>query len=185
VVALLLGFGFKMLRGFALAPQRATSASRPAASSTGADEREVTLYFADGDTGALVPEKRRANAGGSLTADAASIVAELAKGPRSDKLYPTIPPDARLLDAYELGDTLVLDFSHELQSDNPGGSSDELLSVYSIVNTMTENLEGVKKVQILVEGAEIDTLTGHLDISRPLTPDIKWMKASLPARSGA
>ena len=184
VVVLLLGFGFRLLRGFALAPQR-TPVSRPAPSLTKTAEREVTLYFVDGDTGALVPEKRRAKAGRGRPADAASIMAELAKGPRSETLYPTIPPEARLIDAYELGDMLVLDFSHELQTNNAGGSSDELLTVYSIVNTVTENLEGVKKVQILVEGTEIDTLTGHVDLSRPLTPDTKWMNASLPTGSGA
>lgn len=184
IVVVLLGFGFRLMRGFVLVPQRAP-VSRQAPSTAQTAEREVTLYFVDGNTGVLVPEKRRAKAGRGRAADAASIMAELGKGPRSETLYPTIPPEARLIDAYELGDMLVLDFSHELQTNNSGGSGDELLTVYSIVNTVTENLEGVKKVQILVEGTEIDTLTGHVDISRPLTPDTKWMNASLPTGSGA
>jgi spore germination protein GerM len=184
VVLFLLGFGFRLLRGFVPAPPQ-TSVSPPVPPSIRTAESEVTLYFADGDAGTLAPEKRYARMGGGKSADAASIIAELIKGPKSQSLYATIPPETRLIDAFELGDTLVLDFTHELQTNNPGGSTDELLTIYSIVNTLTENLPGVKNVQILLEGAEVDTLTGHMDLSRPLTPDTKWMKAWLPSESGA
>ena len=37
----------------------------------------------------------------------------------------------------------------------------------SIVNTLTDFPE-VKKVQILIDGASVETLSGHLDLSEPL-----------------
>ncbi|MBQ5389910.1 MAG: GerMN domain-containing protein, partial [Anaerovibrio sp.] len=48
-----------------------------------------------------------------------------------------------------------------------GGSTGEEMLVGSLVNTLTEFPE-IKKVQILVEGKEIDSLSGHLDLSRPV-----------------
>jgi hypothetical protein len=52
-----------------------------------------------------------------------------------------------------------------------------MLTVYSIVNTAVANLDGIERVQILVEGKEVETLAGHLDLSKPLLPDMKWMSA--------
>jgi germination protein M len=104
-------------------------------------------------------------------------MAELIRGPQSPGLLPTVPADTRLLNAYEIGDMLVLDFTHELQTNHMGGSTSELLTVYSIVNTMTQNMNGIRKIQMLVEGEEIETLAGHLDLTKPLFPNLKWPAA--------
>lgn len=184
VVLLLLGFGLKLLRDFVLVPEQAASLL-PGSSSTKAEKREIKLYFADEDADTLASEKRSVKLGAGASADATRILAELIRGPQSAGLFPTIPADTRLLDAYKLGDTLVLDFTRELQSNHPGGSSGELLTVYSIVNTMTENMYGIKKVQILLEGQEIETLTGHMDLTEPLPPDTKWMTARPSIDQGA
>ena len=53
-------------------------------------------------------------------------------------------------------------------SGHPGGSLNELLTVYALVNAVTANLPAVKRVQILVDGKEVDTLAGHVDLRRPL-----------------
>jgi|GEM_PF-1035992 len=45
-------------------------------------------------------------------------------------------------------------------------AQDEMLLVYAIVNTVTA-MDGINKVQFLVEGAQTDTLGGHLYISDP------------------
>ncbi len=184
VVLLLLGFGLKLLKDFVLAPEQTTSfpSSRTPPRT---EKRVIKLYFADEDADALVSEKRSVKLGAGASADATTIVSELMRGPQSAGLFPTIPADTKLLDAYKLGDTLVLDFTRELQSNHPGGSTGELLTVYSIVNTMTENMYGIKRVQILLEGEEIETLTGHMDLTRPLPPDTKWMTAQPPIEPGA
>jgi len=53
-----------------------------------------------------------------------------------------------------------------------GGTSQELLSVFSIVNTLT-SLPNVKRIKILIDGKEETTLCGHIDISEPLERDEK------------
>ena len=176
MVLLLLGFGFKLLREFVIAPDQ--TASFPISQAAPSPkERKINIYFAYKNTTTLVPEKRRAKMGAGAAADAATIASELIRGPRSTELSPTVPTDARLLNAYKLDDTLVLDFTHELQTNHPGGSTGELLTVYSIVNSMAENMSGIERVQILVEGEEIETLAGHLDLRKPLPPDTRWMTA--------
>jgi hypothetical protein len=55
-----------------------------------------------------------------------------------------------------------------VRSKHRGGSTQELLTVYSLVNTLTVNLPTIAAVQILIDGREADTLAGHVDLRRPL-----------------
>ncbi len=176
VVIFLVGFGLKLFNDFILVPQQPSSLPLPPAS-VERKEREINIYFADENASRLVPERRLAELGAGNAADAAAIVAEIIKGPRSDALLPTVPDGARLLNAYELGDLLVLDFTHEIQTNHTGGSTSELLTVYSIVNTLARNLDGIQRVRMLVEGEEVETLGGHLDLTKPLSPNLRWSPA--------
>ncbi len=81
-----------------------------------------------------------------------------------------LPEGARLLGVKTEDGIATADFSEELVSRFPGGSSNEAATVYSIVNTLT-SLPGVEKVQILVEGEVVETIGGHLDVSSPLAFD--------------
>jgi len=184
VVLVLLGFAVKLLQEFISTPEEAPSIVQPPPPPPEPKEREVKLFFADNDASSLLPEKRFIRLGSGVRADAVALMEELIKGPQLEGLSPTIPADTRLLDAFNMADVLVLDFSQELQANHSGGSAGELTTVYSIVNTMTQNLRGIKKVQILIEGQEVDSLAGHLDLTRPLVPDTKWMK-TLPREASA
>jgi hypothetical protein len=67
-----------------------------------------------------------------------------------------------------------VDLSDEASRAHPGGSLDEIFTVYSIVNTLTENLPAIAAVQLLVDGHQVDTLAGHVDVRRPLMKDLRW-----------
>ncbi|HSF19966.1 MAG TPA: GerMN domain-containing protein [Vicinamibacteria bacterium] len=60
-----------------------------------------------------------------------------------------------------------LDLSREVVANHPGGSSAEELTVFSLTNTLVANFPAVKMVKILVEGREVQTLAGHLDLTVP------------------
>jgi germination protein M len=175
-VIFLVVLGLKLLNDFILEPEGAPPPVVPRAA-VERKEREIDIYFTDENATRLVPERRRAVLGGGDAADAAVIMAELIKGPESDTLLPTVPSGTRLLDAYKVGDLLVLDFTHELQTNHTGGSTGEFLTVYSIVNSLVHNLDGIKRVQLLVEGEEMESLAGHLDLIKPLSPNLKWLAA--------
>ena len=64
-----------------------------------------------------------------------------------------------------------VDLSPEVAAMHPGGSTNELLTVYAIVNAVTANLSSVQRVQILIGGKQADTLAGHVDLRRPFERD--------------
>ena len=133
---------------------------------------EVNLYFSDSQAMYLVPEKRKIPQTPSLVRQA---VIELIKGPENSASYPTIPEGTQVNEVYIADDIAYIDLSEEIFKNHPGGSSGELMTVYSIVNTLTE-IPPIRGVQILVEGNETKSLVGHIDISMPLLRDESWIK---------
>ena len=125
---------------------------------------QITVYFSTADAQYLAAEQREIIEEDDIYFQ---IMAELNKGPESENLSATIPEAVELLD-YDLeADNLILNFNLALRENHWGGSTGELLTIYSIVNSYT-SLSEVQSVQILLEGQEVETLVGHLDLSRPL-----------------
>ena len=81
----------------------------------------------------------------------------------------------RALFMTERGDAFV-DLSADVRTKHTGGALDELFTVYTIVNALTANLPAIKRVQILIDGKEVDTLAGHVDLRHPLQKNLKWVK---------
>jgi len=69
-----------------------------------------------------------------------------------------------------------VNFNYFLLKDHPGGSSAEILTAYSIVHSLTQNYPEIKKVQILVNGKPIETISGHLSLKNPLSPNPNLIK---------
>ena len=133
---------------------------------------EVNLYFSDSQAMYLIPEKRKISQIPSIVRQA---VNELIKGPENSDFYRTIPEGTQVNEVYIADDIVYIDLSEEIFKNHPGGSSGELMTVYSIVNTLTE-IPPIKGVQILVEGNEMESLVGHIDISMPLLRVEDWIK---------
>lgn len=135
------------------------------------------LYFSDLQGEFLVPEKRKikdidmskAEFGPGTYKAIEAVIEELIKGPSSSSLVATIPKGTRLRNVFVSDHIAYLDFSRELKTKHWGGSSGELMTVYSIVNTVLDNFPYLKGVKMLIEGRDVETLIGHLDISKALT----------------
>lgn len=69
-----------------------------------------------------------------------------------------------------------VDVSRDIVTGHPGGSQHEFLTVYAIVNAITINMPDITAVQVLVDGREVDTLVGHLDLRHPLRRGIRWVQ---------
>jgi hypothetical protein len=76
-----------------------------------------------------------------------------------------------------------VDLSVEASRAHRGGSLDEIFTVYSLVNTLTDNLPAIVAVQLLVDGHQVDTLAGHVDVRRPLRKDLRWTELPGAAES--
>lgn len=136
------------------------------------EEVEITLYFSDGNAQYLIPESRMIK---MTDYPAKQAIIELIKGPKNDNLYPTIPQTTRVNALYVSDKIAYIDFSSEIIEDHPGGSTGELLTIYSIVMTLT-SFPDIDKVQFLVDGDSGETLVGHVDTSVPLGREEQWLK---------
>ncbi|MFZ5631995.1 MAG: GerMN domain-containing protein [Bacillota bacterium] len=134
---------------------------------------KVTLYFSDSQADKLVPEEREVVKKGDSLEEI--IVKELIKGPTGKGLLKTIPESARLLSLSVVDGVAYVNFSREIQTRHWGGSSGETMTVYSVVNSLAR-LDGIKKVQFLVEGKKVESLLGHMDTSEPLAPNQSLVK---------
>jgi Sporulation and spore germination len=158
------------------AARHAPAPAPPAAAAAPApDGRKINarLFFvADGGLTLTSVEQEVPFGEGTSEQAKAIVVAQIS--PVEEPLVSAIPLGTvlRALFVTPEGEAYV-DFSRELVAAHPGGSTNELLTVHTIVEALTGNLPGIKAVQILVDGKEIDTLAGHLDLRRPLTSDAR------------
>jgi hypothetical protein len=132
----------------------------------------ATLFFATPEGDALVPLRREVPLAADLEEQGRHIVAaQLSEQPPAPHVSPI--PRGTTLRAFfvtERGDAFV-DLSKEVSTAHPGGSTTEMLTVQAIVNAVVANLPAVQRVQIMVDGHEVDTIAGHVDIRRPLARD--------------
>ncbi|GAB6095116.1 GerMN domain-containing protein [Desulfatiferula olefinivorans] len=134
-------------------------------------ESPVYLYFQDRHQDFLSPEERLIVHPGHPVDHAATIIRRLIEGPRRDRV-PTLPSDTRLRTLFIHDQTAYVDFSREIRDHHPGGVQTEHLTIVSIVNSLVLNVPEIKRVKILIDGRERDTLAGHIDIRGPLAANM-------------
>lgn len=113
----------------------------------------VTLYYQNKETKELMPEGRMVDSKTLLTDPYATLMGLLLERPKSDKLQTVIPEGTRVLKAELKGDMVYLDLSKEFIDNHKGGQEAENMTVYAIVNTLTQ-LNEVNNVKILINGRE-------------------------------
>lgn len=148
----------------------APSAKAPPAPREMAGTRTITLFFLSEDDDFLHPEEREVPVGPSLTDDLETAVVELIKGSAKD-LIPPFPPETGVRQIFVTQDGIAyVDLTKEVTENFAYGSSSEMSAVYALVDTITFNFKDIKRVSLLIEGGERETLGGHIDLSRPLSP---------------
>jgi len=139
--------------------------------------REVYLYFADGRGESLVAERRRITGAEMPVQFGRNILTALIQGPARKELTATIP-EGTVCRAFYLTDRGVayVDFSGAVRENHPGGSGAERFTIYSVVNTLVLNMEGVEQVKILIDGQEAETLAGHIDLRHSFAANMRLIK---------
>jgi spore germination protein GerM len=137
---------------------------------------DATLYFGDENSDFLVKEFRRVSSLKAPELKAAVLINELIKGPHA-KGVRTIPEQTKLRSVKVDKEGLArVDFGPELSDFHPGGSSSELMTVFSVVNTLTSNIKEARRVKISIDGKDIDTIAGHIDCSKPFSSNQKIVR---------
>ena len=115
--------------------------------------------------------------------DMAALVTRYLEGPVGDGQVQPFLEHSALRALYLLdGGRVVLDLTGPVRSG--GGSDTETARVYGLVDTLAMNFPAVKSVRILVDGQEVETLLGHLDLERPIPPEPRMLAAGLRAQLG-
>ena len=95
------------------------------------------------------------------------MVELLIEAPKNDKLESAIPEGTKVNNAKIEGDIVYLDLSKEFIENHAGGQEEESLTIYSIVNTLTELTE-VNSIKILIDGKEDESFKdGKINFSEP------------------
>ena len=154
----------------------ATAAGSPAAPVTPGRKIKAHLFYV-ADDGTRLTDLERDVPFGEGTVEQARQILEAQIAATAEPLVSAVPPGTKLRTLFvtERGEAFV-DFSSELVTRHSGGSTDEILTVYTIVDVLTANLPAVTSVQLLVEGKQIETLAGHVDLSRPLVKNLAWVQ---------
>lgn len=144
--------------------------------------RDVVLYFGDPQGMVLLAETREISGCQDSQACLEETIQALINGPIGD-LVPILPAHTRLRAVSEQDGLATVDFSSELISGHPGGSVSELFTAYGLANTLAENFPYIRQVRILVEGSEVASLKGHVDLREPISADFRFtrqVKEALP-----
>jgi germination protein M len=144
---------------------------------TPAPEQRVVLLFA-GNDGLLHPELRSVPLPAEVHERIRVVLTELLAGPGArGQLTPVVPYPATIDAVFvdQQGNAFI-DLS--APPEPLTGLSTELLLTYGIVDSVILNCPEVTAVQLLFGGHEVPTLTGHLDLSKPLVLNKRFIAAS-------
>jgi spore germination protein GerM len=171
---------FGLSRRYGPSVQQTTAAAArvqpsPSPPSTGRKIKAHLFYVAEDASKLTSVERDIALGEGTLEQARFLVAAQVA--PVVAPAVTAIPPGTTLRAVFlgEHGEAFV-DLSRELVTAHPGGTLNELLTVYTIVNALTENLPAVTSVQILVDGKEVETLAGHVDLRRPIAKNTTYVQ---------
>lgn len=122
----------------------------------------VAVYFSDQNERFLVAEKRFVPKAKDAREQAEEIVKALLDGSKTG-LVNSFPPGVALNSVKISDETAIVDLGKKLQELHPGGTASEMASIYSLTNSLIANIPAVKRVKLIVDGAEIESIKGHID----------------------
>lgn len=175
-----LGLGVWMvsakLPGWLSTPPAGTSTADTPAGAPDAPHIHATLYYVSADGTGLVAATREV-AYGATPAEQVRRVVEAQVAPPPNERLSAIPKGTIVRSVFLTdGHDAYVDLGGTIASGQTGGSLDEALTVYAIVNAVITNAPDVKGVEILVDGHEVDSLAGHIDLRAPLGKAPNWIR---------
>lgn len=163
------------------------------------EERPIPAEGSAEETAAVVvealiagPERAESPApvGGEPDDEGDAPAAPAAPADPIDDVFPALPGGVRLLALEVLDGVAYVDLTMAAVGNGTGdragasrsalvlerpamGLTEELLAVYSVVNSLTANSLGIDRVVLMWNGEQRPTFAGHVDTTRPLMADLE------------
>ncbi len=139
-------------------------------------DRSVVLVFPEWDATGYVTEERQITSRDRAGEDLLNLMRQLCLGPNISGSVSPIPEGTVANAAFfnPEDESVVLDFSQELVTGHPGGSTAETATLTSILRTVALNFPGTRSCVILIDGAQVETLAGHLNMENNFDPR-RWL----------
>ncbi len=133
--------------------------------------RMVRLYY-ESPQMLLTAETRNVALPESEAGAVPVVVRELLKGPALATSLRLFPADTVVRATYLLpGGTVIVDLGGATLTQGWGtGSHQELMAVYSLVQSVTANFPEARRVRLLINGTPAETLAGHISVAKSLAP---------------
>jgi hypothetical protein len=139
------------------------------------------VYFSDPQERFLMPEKRYIYIENDAAQQAKEIAKTLLDGSKTG-LVNTFPAGVSVKNVkVDNEGTAFISFSRNLTTLHPGGSTAEMVTIYSLTNSVTENVSSIKKVKIMIDGDELPSIKGHISTKKAFTPNPELF---VPAQEG-
>jgi hypothetical protein len=166
VVAIILGWKIGQGRGGTVESEKMESSKLTAVEG----QTTIVELFFPGPGGRLFAEEREILIQDDSLAQVKLVLDRLLDGPETEDLFPALPPEVTL-DWLHLNPAGIFYVDLKFSGETPfpaWGSRQEMLAVYSIVNTVLSSTPEIRSVVLLRDGQQRPTFAGHLDTSRPL-----------------
>ena len=130
---------------------------------------QVNIFLLDTESFEVKPIKVEIQLSRDTIDRLKSIVDTLTKETPTNYRNP-IPRGTVLNEAFiDTQKTVYLDFSHHLTNGHIGGTTAEFMTISAILKTVFDNFpDEIRYIQLLVDGQEIEALTGHVNLSAPM-----------------
>lgn len=86
------------------------------------------------------------------------------------------PYNTRLQDLYAKGEIVYVDLGGELRRNFKGDALEELSMIAGLYKSLKDNIPEMTAMKILIEGKEVESLGGHIDISGPIEASVLSME---------
>ena len=127
---------------------------------------QVTLYVAYDDPGILLPRTASIPLPEGRQQRARELLRALLSRYLENSSPHPLAPGSDIRDVYLVDPGLaVIDLNADFANGHRSGVLVEELTVASLVQTLSANIQGITRVKFLVDGKERDTLAGHADLA--------------------
>ncbi len=130
--------------------------------------QNLQIYYGIKGKDKLESENKKVRRNSMKIGQARQVVNSLLETPSNERLYKLLPENLTLRGLFYDSGLFIVDFSREFNKIYNYGANEQILAIYSIVNSITE-LDPKAKVRFLINGTEPEGNEGHVDLSMNLS----------------